>query len=220
MYTRHSLRFALLSFFLRTFFKLLYQPLAWTYDWVADIVSVGMWKDWVMTVQPFISGSHILEIGHGPGHLLAALNQPMRTIIGIDRSSQMSHIAYRRLSRENILPKLIISDAQCLPLENSCIDNIVATFPSEYILDPHTLAESYRVLKPGAKLIIVPYAWITGTKLLHKAAAWLFNVTGESPKPGTSSLQSLHEAGFMATEEKIILKSSIVLIIQAKKPSV
>jgi len=55
--------------FLRLFFRLLYHQLAFTYDLVAASVSFNRWKDWVMSVVPFIEGNRILEIGHGPGHL-------------------------------------------------------------------------------------------------------------------------------------------------------
>jgi ubiquinone/menaquinone biosynthesis C-methylase UbiE len=58
--------------FMRVFFHLLYHPFAFTYDLVAAVVSFGHWKDWGMTVLPFIEGTRILELGHGPGHLQRA----------------------------------------------------------------------------------------------------------------------------------------------------
>jgi len=98
------------------------------------------------------------------------------------------------------------------------LDHIVATFPSEYIFDARTISETHRVLKPGGTLLIVPFAWITGGDFIHKAVAWLFNVTGESPKPDKAPLQPLINAGFLATSEKIEIDSSRVLLIRAQKP--
>ena len=41
---------------LHLFFALLYGPMAWSYDLVADLVSIGRWKHWIGTVHPFIQG--------------------------------------------------------------------------------------------------------------------------------------------------------------------
>ena len=60
----------LIQRFMRFFFHLLYHPFAFTYDLVAATVSFGDWKNWVYSILPFINGTRILELGHGPGHLL------------------------------------------------------------------------------------------------------------------------------------------------------
>ena len=70
--------------FLRLFFRLLYHQLAFTYDLVAASVSFNRWKDWVMSVVPFIEGKRILEIGHGPGHLQRLLLSLGLIAVGID----------------------------------------------------------------------------------------------------------------------------------------
>jgi len=57
---------------------------------------------------------------------------------------------------------------------------VAATFPSEYIFEPQTLAEIRRVLRPGGKLVIIPSAWITGQGWLEQLAAELFRVTGQA----------------------------------------
>src|SRR5689334_21291852 len=58
---------------LHIFFYLLYHPFAAAYDLVASTVSLGRWKDWILSVIPFLEGNQILEIGHGPGHLQRVL---------------------------------------------------------------------------------------------------------------------------------------------------
>ena len=35
-------------------YELLYHPLAWSYDWVAALVSAGKWRDWVLTSLPYL----------------------------------------------------------------------------------------------------------------------------------------------------------------------
>jgi ubiquinone/menaquinone biosynthesis C-methylase UbiE len=210
-------RVKLLATPLRIFFSLLYHQFAWTYDWVASVVSIGMWNQWIQSVIPYLTGSCILELGHGPGHLLVTLNKMSRLVIGLDRSPQMSRIARQRLDKNNFSSRLILGSAQSLPLLSNSLDHIVATFPSEYIFNPQTITEAYRVLNPGGTWIIVPYAWITGGGLIHRAAAWLFNVTGESPQHDNVTLQPLENAGFLVTTEKVQLPTSKVLIVCAQK---
>ena len=53
---RNQLLFA----FLRLFFKLLYHQLAWSYDGVAWVVSLGAWRKWVESTLAFLLG-HWLE---------------------------------------------------------------------------------------------------------------------------------------------------------------
>ncbi len=141
---------------LRLFFRLLYHQFAFTYDLVAATVSFNRWKSWVMSVIQFIEGKRILEIGHGPGHLQRLLLSRNLFAIGIDESAQMGRLAKRNLmhqasslsavSQNNSLNgsvytqfNLIRGIAQHLPFPNASFDTIVATFPTEYITDPHTL---------------------------------------------------------------------------------
>src|SRR6266540_6656752 len=90
---------SLVKTILRFFFRLLYHQFAFTYDLVAATVSFNRWKDWVMSVIPFIKGNRILEIGHGPGHLQRILLSRNLVTVGIDESAQMGHLAKRNLTR-------------------------------------------------------------------------------------------------------------------------
>ena len=67
-------------------FHLLYHELAFTYDAVAWLVSLGQWQAWGRTALDRVRGPRVLEIGHGPGHLLIALARSGRQPIGIDLS--------------------------------------------------------------------------------------------------------------------------------------
>src|SRR5689334_18669576 len=100
--------------FMRIFFRLLYHPFAFTYDLVAAAVSFGRWKDWVMSILPFIKGSRILELGHGPGHLQRVLLDRGLVIVGLDESAQMGRIAKKLLGNSQ---KLTRGLAQHLPFE-------------------------------------------------------------------------------------------------------
>ncbi len=129
-----SLPKRLLVIFLRTFFSLLYHQFAWAYDGVASIVSLGAWQTWVQSVLPYLDGPRTLEIGYGPGHLLVGLCKKGITAYGLDESYQMGQITKRRFKSIGLHPNLIRGDAQTLPFADESINQVVMTFPAEYIL--------------------------------------------------------------------------------------
>jgi len=204
--------------FLQLFFQLLYHPFSWTYDWVAYIVSLGRWQSWVLSIQPEIHGPSVLELGHGPGHLLEALRARGLQAFGLDESWQMSQIAARRLLAHKFPPNLVNGYAQHLPFPSSHFSQVVATFPSEYILDPSTLESIFRVLVPGGEFIILPGAWITGHSLPDRLAAALFRVTGQAPAWDDSLLKPISKVGFQVAAEFRDLNSSKLVMIRAYKP--
>jgi SAM-dependent methyltransferase len=80
-------------------FRLLYNELAWTYDAVSWLVSLGHWRQWQRAALPFVMGQRVLEIGHGPGHMLAALRAQGVNVIGLDLSPFMGQMARQRFRR-------------------------------------------------------------------------------------------------------------------------
>jgi ubiquinone/menaquinone biosynthesis C-methylase UbiE len=207
--------------FLRKLFQflfwLLYHPLAWSYDLVAAIVSGNRWKNWVYTCLPHISGPKVLEIGPGPGHLLIAMQKKGVFAVGIDPSRQMIHLALRNTTHHHLNTKLINGYAQFLPFPEASFNQVVATFPAEYIFDPVTLAQIFRVLTPGGQFILLPGAWIHSKKPYDRFLAWVFHISGLSPAWPKALCQHLRNAGFepVCLEENL-LESSVVLIIAAK----
>jgi len=207
----------LIGWFLRIFFHLLYHQFAWTYDWIAAGVSLGKWNEWVKRVLPYMKEGRILEIGHGPGHLQAELLNKGLSTFGLDASPQMSRQAMNRLLKMGLYPKLINGFAQSLPFKENTFQTIVATFPSEYIVDPSTLSEIERVLEPGGQAIILALAWITGEKWPERAAGSLFRITGQSPEWEDRFLEPVKEARFLAYVDWVDLETSRLAIIVAQK---
>jgi hypothetical protein len=79
----------------------------------------------------------------------------------------------------------------------------------------------HRVLRPGGVFLILPAAWITGRTILHKAAAWLFKVTGQAPNIEKdiymNELKRFNQAGFKTCIETKELKNSRVMITAGEK---
>jgi ubiquinone/menaquinone biosynthesis C-methylase UbiE len=200
--------------FMRVFFHLLYHPFAFTYDLVAAVVSFGQWKNWGRNILPFISGTYILELGHGPGHLQRFLLTHSLTLFAIDESAQMGRIAKRRIGSTQ---KLARGLAQSLPYQTDSFDCIISTFPTEYIFNPQTLSEVKRVLRNGGRLVVLPGAWPKSSLL-----QWLYRFTGESPQALTDALSKKFKepfinAGFNTEVQIVEVKSSTLLFVIAQK---
>lgn len=200
--------------FMRVFFYLLYHPFAFAYDFVAAVVSFGQWKNWGRSILPFISGAHILELGHGPGHLQRFLLNLQLDSVAIDESTQMGYLAKKRIGTNHKLTRGI---AQHLPFASASFSSIISTFPTEYIFDSKTLSEIRRCLQSGGRLIVLLAAFPS-----NRFLKWLYKVTGESPEALDESIESKMKEPFLQagfhTETKILdVKSSRLFFVIAEK---
>ena len=193
---------------------------------IAWIVSAGQWQNWVLTILSDLGESRVLELGYGPGHLQVALHRKGAKPIGIDVSPQMALLAFKRIWNIGYSPMLVNGYAQFLPFDKNCFDFILASFPTNYILDPHTLSEAFRVLKPGGILRVLPLARPTGNSPISIALSWLFRLTGQAPsQPSDQVMQELksiyldpcEQAGFIATASYRKVKSGELWLINALK---
>lgn len=174
----------------RTGFHLLYHDLAFTYDLVSWAASLGAWRCWTESALRHLPPHEpVLELAHGPGHLQVALAERGVRACAIDFSPQMGRQAQRRLTGRGLPARLARSRAEALPFAGESFAALISTFPTDFILDPRTLGEARRVLRPGAPLIIVPSAAFTGRGAGEAALEWAYRVTGQRTSRGASLAQ-------------------------------
>lgn len=131
----------------------------------------------------------------------------------------MGRIAARRLQQQHSMPMLVRASGEHQPFKSNSFDQLVATFPTEYILQAQTLAEARRVLKSAGKLVILPVAWIMGGNIFDRAAAWLFRSTGQAREWNPTFGTMLRGARFVVEEKRIHVKGSeVMLVIAQVKP--
>ena len=202
---------------LGTAFWLLYHPLAWSYDWVSRLVSMGQWRTWQRVALTEVRGERALELAFGTGDLLLDL-QAMGGLrpVGLDQSPQMARIARRKLQRRGVWVPLVRGRGQQLPFADASIDTIVSTFPAPFILAQQTLGEIARVLKRDGRAVVVAMATLSSRSPWGRLLEWLYRITGQrGPLPDLSA--KLEAAGLSYRMEWRAVRDSRVLLVLLEK---
>lgn len=183
--------------------ELLYHRLAWAYDFVAWLVSFGLWSQWRLDALAFLQQGKVLEIGFGPGALLIELAERGRDITGLEFSPEMQRVTRRKLKKKGIRVKRVQAHAEAMPFSSGYFSNVLSTFPSDYILREKSLAEIRRVLKNGGRLIVTGLTvrfksgirrWLTGW-FLEGAYDEVLEVMQEKAKQAGFQVRiEMHEA--------------------------
>lgn len=164
---------------IRLAFWILYNPLAWLYDWVSSVVSLGHWRDWQRAALSELRGERILDLAFGTGNTLLDLVAAGFCPTGLDLSPSMVRIARRKLARSGLGVSLVRGRAQQLPFAGAAFDSVLATFPAPFILELATLSEIARVLRPEGRLIVVAMGRLAGHDPWSRFLEALYRVTGQ-----------------------------------------
>ena len=201
----------------------LYDEFAWAYDVVSWLVSLGHWDGWRRQALSYVTGGRILEVGFGTGELLIAAAERGWQVSGLDLSPAMQRITAGKMRRRGIWAPRVRGRAQGMPFVDGCFDAIIATFPAEYILDPATLREVARLLRPpepekdapGGRFIIAGASFRTENALLGGALRLVF---GGATEDSLARYRRAVAADFQVTviDEKGKWVSMPVLILERR----
>jgi ubiquinone/menaquinone biosynthesis C-methylase UbiE len=194
--------------------RLLYRRFAFLFDFATGLVSRGKWLAWGRTSMSYLQGGRVLELAHGPGHLLISLKRSGYQPFGIDLSPSMGKQAAKRLRRAGYGVPLVRCQAQFLPFRSGSFDDVIATFPTDYILDPSTLSEVARVTSGRGRFIIVAGGQKDSDKPNPHFLDWLSKITG---KTGPSSDSAFQKAGMPVRFECQPVEGGLAILIIAEK---
>jgi ubiquinone/menaquinone biosynthesis C-methylase UbiE len=108
-------------------------------------------------------GQKLLEIGCGRGEFLNVFKQLGMSCSGVD----LSEHGFCHLNDIKVA-KLDISQDD-LPFENSSFDIVYHKSLIEHLYSPdHLMKETYRVLKPGGRIIILTPDWVSTMKVFYE----------------------------------------------------
>lgn len=201
-------------------FRLLYHEMAFTYDAVSYTVSLGQWRCWQRSALNFLpkpDAGTILEIAHGTGNLQLDLYDAGYQSIAYDYSAQMGQIARAKLERNNIDGQFSQGMAQHLPFADESFTAIVTTFPTNFIVQPETLREAYRVLKNDGCLIAVLNGALTGDGIVQKMIEGLYTITGQRSETNQSVPNYFDGYGFKVEIQQVPCKSSQAQLVILRK---
>jgi arsenite methyltransferase len=110
------------------------------------------------------AGENVLDIGSGPGLLAREMAVEVGaggSVDGVDPSESMLTLARGRRPPDGAaVMRFVAGDACALPFETETFDAAVATQVYEYVHDmPVALAEAFRVLRPGGRLLVLDTDW-------------------------------------------------------------
>jgi ubiquinone/menaquinone biosynthesis C-methylase UbiE len=162
-------------------FRLLYREMAWSYDVVSWIVSLGRWREWQRVAMCYACGPRVLDLAFGTGNLMLDWHAAGAIPVGVDLSPQMARIAAGKLRARNLPLALVRGRAQALPFADAAFDGVISTFPAEFIVQRVVMKEVARVLRPGGRFVVVLGASLTGRDLLSRLIEWLYFITGQRP---------------------------------------
>lgn len=198
-------------------FYLLYNHLSFTYEWVAWAVSLGQWSRWRQTALTHLRDGRTLELAFGTGVLFSQMMRGGIAPVGVDISPFMVRITARRLRRANLPLNIARARAEHLPFPAEHFANAVATFPTEYIFQPDTLAEIWRILQPGGRLIIVLQGDLRRFGWLNTAIEWLYHITGQRETPFAALEARFRRAGFMVEQTSSTVNNATAQLLIAEK---
>ena len=166
----------------------LYYELAWAYDLVSWLVSLGHWHSWRRLTLDHVIGQHVLEVGFGTGELLFEMARRHLRPYGLERSPAMHRVTSRKMRRRTTWVDRTFGITQRMPFADGSFDSIISTFPTGYILDPTTLREVSRLLRPpdpttgrpGGRFIVVGLCFETDSRLLRQAMHFVFGPLQEN----------------------------------------
>lgn len=148
------MRLPRLKFF--DFFYRLNQDWPLLYNGVTQLFSFGQWERWQNKVFEDLEGKKILEIGVGPGKLLARMAKKGYIVTGIEYKKGMADEARKRVKTAGYDVDILLQPLSDLPFKDEEFDCIVMTFVLAEIEDlDQAIREMRRVLKSQGKIIVI-----------------------------------------------------------------
>ncbi len=161
-----------------------FNSVASKYDIMNDVMSVGIhrvWKDAMMDWLAPRPGQKLLDVAGGTGDIsfrfLKRAGHGHATVL--DLTEPMLIEGRKRAEAEHMADSLdwIVGDAMALPFADNTFDVYTISFGIRNVTRPQdALAEAFRVLKPGGRLMVLEFSQLPNDGLQKLYDLYSFNV--------------------------------------------
>lgn len=193
------------------------------YDRLAPFYAPAMrllpiWLRYARQALPWLpTEGAVLEIGPGPGVLLAQVAERYAMTVGVDLSLAMLRRAQRRLRRIGLCVRLAQGHAAHLPFAAHCFDGICLTFVFSAIPDGYAaMREMGRVLRPGGVLALVDAGVPSDGNRIGRALARAWTWFGDFMRDEAALMR---EVGLQVVERHEFGAFNGIHLVIGRKPS-
>ncbi len=161
-----------------------FSNVASKYDVMNDVMSVGvhrLWKDAMMDWLAPRAGQRLLDVAGGTGDVAFRFlkRAPEASAVVCDMTEGMLAEGQRRAEAEALAGRLdwVVGDAMALPFGDAEFDVYTISFGIRNVTRiGDALAEAFRVLKPGGRLMVLEFSQLPNAGLQKLYDLYSFNV--------------------------------------------
>lgn len=144
-----------------------FHSVASKYDVMNDLMSFGIhrvWKRYTIEMSGVRPGHNVLDLAGGTGDLAAKFARivgQQGSVTVADINDSMLKVGRERLTDKGIAGNVqyVQANAECLPFPDNHFDAITIAFGLRNVTDKDAAIRSmYRVLKPGAPLLVLEFS--------------------------------------------------------------
>lgn len=135
------------------------------YDFLNHFLSLGIdirWRKKAIKLLKDIKPKNILDIATGTGDFaIESLSLNPDKVIGVDISEGMLNVGREKLKKRKLDSRISLEsgDSENLPFEDNMFDAIIVAFGVRNFENLEKgLAEMYRVVRPGGKVVILEFS--------------------------------------------------------------
>jgi demethylmenaquinone methyltransferase/2-methoxy-6-polyprenyl-1,4-benzoquinol methylase/phosphoethanolamine N-methyltransferase len=145
------------------------------YDFVTNFMMLGhagMLRRMTVDNTQIQPGDSVLDVGCGTGEvaLLAKTRAKAGKVYGIDPAPEMIAVARKKAARRKLDVDFRVGVIESLPFPDASMDVVTSSLMVHHLpedLQARGMADVYRVLKPGGRLLIADFMQPSGSIMNH-----------------------------------------------------